>query len=184
MLVRILSTALLTFVLLAQSCYGQNQNLEFLEYIRKYHKIAIEEMERAGIPASIKLAQGLLESNAGRSYLAKRGNNHFGIKCGGNWPGKKVYREDDDYDERGKLIKSCFRSYKSVAACYIAHSEFLRDPRKESRYGFLFRLRPTDYRRWAQGLKRAGYATSATYAEKLINLIDRYELYKYDRMSS
>lgn len=184
MLVRILSTALLTFVLLAQSCYGQNQNLEFLEYIRKYHKIAIEEMERAGIPASIKLAQGLLESNAGRSYLAKRGNNHFGIKCGGNWPGKKVYREDDDYDERGKLIKSCFRSYKSVAACYIAHSEFLRDPRKESRYGFLFRLRPTDYRRWAQGLKRAGYATSATYAEKLINLIDRYELYKYDRMST
>lgn len=184
MLVRILSTTLLTLFLFTQSCFGQNQNLEFLEYIRKYHKIAIEEMERAGVPASIKLAQGLLESNAGRSYLARRGNNHFGIKCGSNWPGKKVYREDDDYDERGKLIKSCFRSYKSVAACYIAHSEFLRDPRKESRYGFLFRLRPTDYRRWAQGLKRAGYATSATYAEKLIDLIDRYELYKYDRMST
>ncbi len=184
MSVRTLSTTLLTLFLFTQSCFGQNQNLEFLDYIRKYHKIAIEEMERAGIPASIKLAQGLLESNAGRSYLAKRGNNHFGIKCGGNWPGKKVYREDDDYDERGKLIKSCFRSYKSVEACYIAHSEFLRDPRKESRYGFLFRLRPTDYRRWAQGLKRAGYATSATYAEKLIDLIDRYELYKYDRMST
>ncbi|NRB47840.1 MAG: LysM peptidoglycan-binding domain-containing protein [Saprospiraceae bacterium] len=184
MLVRILSTTLLMLFLLTQSCVGQKQNLEFLEYIRKYHKIAIEEMERAGIPASIKLAQGLLESNAGRSYLAKRGNNHFGIKCGSNWPGKKVYREDDDYDERGKLIKSCFRSYRSVAASYIAHSEFLRDPRKESRYGFLFRLRPTDYRRWAQGLKRAGYATSATYAEKLIDLIDRYELYKYDRMST
>lgn len=182
MFIRILSTALLIF--LTQACFGQKQNLEFLDYIRKYHKIAIEEMERAGIPASIKLAQGLLESNAGRSYLAKRGNNHFGIKCGSNWPGKKVFREDDDYDERGKLIKSCFRSYRSVAACYIAHSEFLRDPRKESRYGFLFRLRPTDYRRWAQGLKRAGYATSATYAEKLIDLIDRYELYKYDRMST
>lgn len=182
MLTRILSTALLVCLTLAS--FAQNQNLEFLDYIRKYHKIAIEEMERAGIPASIKLAQGLLESNAGRSYLARRGNNHFGIKCGGDWPGKKVYREDDDYDEKGRLVKSCFRSYRSVAAGYIAHSEFLRDPRKDERYGFLFRLRPTDYRRWAQGLKRAGYATSATYAEKLIDLIERYELSKYDRMST
>lgn len=181
MLTRILSTAF--FLTLFHFSFGQSQNLEFLDYIRKYHKIAIEEMERAGIPASIKLAQGLLESNAGRSYLAKRGNNHFGIKCGDGWPGKKVYREDDDYDDRGKLIKSCFRSYRSVAASYIAHSEFLRDPKKESRYGFLFRLRSTDYRRWAQGLKRAGYATSATYSEKLISLIERYELQKYDRMS-
>ncbi len=108
MLTRILSTAF--FLTLFHFSFGQSQNLEFLDYIRKYHKIAIEEMERAGIPASIKLAQGLLESNAGRSYLAKRGNNHFGIKCGDGWPGKKVYREDDDNDDRGKLIKSCFRS--------------------------------------------------------------------------
>ena len=137
-------------------------------------------MERAGIPASIKLAQGILESSAGKSFLARRANNHFGIKCGNDWDGKKVYKEDDDFDDKGKLIKSCFRSYRNVKASYIAHSEFLRDPRKVHRYGFLFRLEPTDYRRWATGLKRAGYATSATYDKKLIKLIEDYELYKFD----
>jgi murein DD-endopeptidase MepM/ murein hydrolase activator NlpD len=165
------------------SSYAQKQNQDFLNYIEKYADLAIQEMERAGIPASIKLAQGLLESSAGKSYLARKGNNHFGIKCGNNWDGKKVYKEDDDFDDRGKLIKSCFRSYRNVRASYIAHSEFLRDPRKVHRYGFLFRLDHTDYRRWARGLKQAGYATSATYDKKLIKLIETYELYKFDTAS-
>lgn len=161
-----------------------SQTPEHLKYIDDYKDIAIREMERAGIPASIKLAQGILESNAGQSYLAKRANNHFGIKCGDNWNGKTVYRKDDDYDARGKLVESCFRSYRTVEACYVAHSEFLRDPKKTYRYGFLFQLDPTDYKRWAYGLKKAGYATSATYPEKLIEIIERYALYQYDNMSS
>lgn len=151
------------------------------KYIQKYKKIAIAEMERAGIPASIKLAQGILESNSGKSYLARKANNHFGMKCGTTWTGKKVYREDDDYDEHGVLQESCFRGYKNGKASYIAHSEFLRDPRKAYRYGFLFNLDPTDYKKWARGLKRAGYATSATYAQKLISLIESLKLYQYDQ---
>jgi LysM repeat protein len=161
-----------------------SQSPEHMKYIDEYKDIAIREMERAGIPASIKLAQGILESNAGQSYLAKRANNHFGIKCGDNWNGKTVYRKDDDYDSRGKLIESCFRSYRTVEACFVAHSEFLRDPKKTYRYGFLFQLDPTDYERWAYGLKKAGYATSATYPEKLIEIIERYQLFQYDNMSS
>jgi len=157
---------------------------DWVEYVESYHEIAVREMERAGIPASIKLAQGLLESNAGKSDLASRANNHFGIKCGGDWQGKTYEKKDDEYDENGKLIESCFRVYKTAEACFVAHSEFLRDPKKVERYGPLFRLDVTDYRRWAQGLKRAGYATSGTYAEKLIEVIETYELHKYDRMST
>lgn len=170
------------FTLFVISCTAQKLDENFLKYIEKHKDLALREMERAGIPASIKLAQGLLESNAGRSYLAKKGNNHFGIKCGDNWKGKKVYRKDDEYNSKGKLIESCFRSFRSAEACYIAHSEFLRDPKKQYRYGFLFRLDPRDYKRWAKGLKKAGYATSATYAEKLISIIERYDLNKYDNM--
>lgn len=154
-----------------------------IDYIDRYKDIAIREMERAGVPASIKLAQGILESNSGKSELARNGNNHFGIKCGSNWNGKTIYRKDDDYNEEGKLIESCFRGYRTPEAGYIAHSEFLRDPRKTFRYGFLFRIDPTDYKRWANGLRQAGYATSATYPEKLISLIERYELHQYDRIS-
>jgi len=157
---------------------------DWLEYVEQYREIAVREMERAGVPASIKLAQGLLESNAGKSDLASRANNHFGIKCGGDWQGKTYDKKDDEYDENGKLIESCFRVYKTVEACYVAHSEFLRDPKKMERYGPLFRLDVTDYRRWAQGLKRAGYATSGTYAEKLIEVIETYELHKYDKMTT
>lgn len=171
-------------ILLLTACNLNGQKLDeaFLKYIEKNKDIALREMERAGVPASIKLAQGLLESNAGRSYLARKGNNHFGIKCGDNWKGKKVYRKDDEYDSKGKLVESCFRSYRSAEACYIAHSEFLRDPRKQFRYGFLFRLDPLDYKKWAKGLKKAGYATSATYAEKLISIIERYDLDRFDKM--
>lgn len=151
-------------------------------YIDQYKDIAIQEMERAGVPASIKLAQAILESDYGRSDLARRANNHFGIKCGANWTGREYYKEDDDYDANGRLIKSCFRVYRSAEASFIAHSEFLRDPAKEDRYGFLFRLDPTDYKSWARGLKRAGYATAANYGERLIGIIESFQLYQYDRL--
>jgi len=158
---------------------GWAQQKVFREYADQHSQIAISEMHRTGIPASIKLAQGLLESNAGRSELATRANNHFGIKCGGDWNGKSFYKEDDDY-QNGKLIKSCFRAFSSVEGSYIAHSEFLRNPSKSNRYGFLFNLSSTDYKGWAHGLKTAGYATAPTYAQKLIKIIEDYELYFYD----
>ncbi|RMF21353.1 MAG: LysM peptidoglycan-binding domain-containing protein, partial [Bacteroidetes bacterium] len=172
------------FLLLLGRPDGSAQNEAFLNYINRYKDLAIREMERAGIPASIKLAQALLESNAGQSYLARKANNHFGIKCGNDWKGRKVWRKDDDFDEQGRLRESCFRAYKRAEDSYIAHSEFLRDPRKEHRYGFLFRLDPYDYKRWARGLKRAGYATGANYDRKLIQIIETYELYRFDRLSS
>ncbi|WP_116125797.1 glucosaminidase domain-containing protein [Lewinella sp. IMCC34183] len=149
-------------------------------YIERYRTIAMQEMERTGVPASIKLAQGILESDSGRSYLARTAKNHFGIKCGSNWNGDKVYREDDDYDERGRLTKSCFRQYRNADASYVAHSEFLRDPKKAFRYGFLFRLEPTDYKSWARGLRKAGYATNPRYPELLMTLIERHNLHQYD----
>jgi LysM repeat protein len=151
------------------------------EYIQIYKDIAIEEMHRTGIPASIKLAQGILESNAGRSHLARKGNNHFGIKCGNNWKGGSVLRKDDDY-RNGRLIKSCFRKYDNAQESFIAHSEFLRDPKKNHRYGFLFQYEPTDYKSWAYGLKKAGYATNRKYPKLLIQLIERYDLSKFDRI--
>lgn len=159
------------------------QDLSRSEYIDRFSEIAIAEMDRAGIPASIKLAQGILESNGGKSTLARKAKNHFGIKCHNDWKGKGYYIEDDDYDENGKLIKSCFRVYKNADASYIAHSEFLRDPKKRFRYGSLFNLDPQDYKAWARGLKQAGYATSPTYAEKLIRIIEQYELFRFDTMS-
>ncbi len=149
-------------------------------YINLYQKIAEEEMIRTGIPASIKLAQGMLESNCGKSDLACKANNHFGIKCGSDWDGKCYKKEDDDYED-GKLIKSCFREFSSVKDSYIAHSDFLTDPAKANRYGFLFKLDPTDYKGWAQGLSKAGYATDPHYADRLIDLIEKYQLYQLDR---
>lgn len=163
--------------------YSQNGSSDRYDYINRYKDIAIREMERTGVPASIKLGQGILESNAGKSYLATKGNNHFGIKCGSKWKGKKVYRKDDDY-KNGKLVKSCFRSFKSAEDCYVAHSNFLRDPKKKNRYSSLFDLNPYDYKAWAKGLKKAGYATSKTYAQKLIKIIESYDLDQFDRMSS
>ncbi|MEM7573127.1 MAG: glucosaminidase domain-containing protein [Bacteroidota bacterium] len=156
------------------------QNQDHLRYIERFSPIAMEEMMRAGIPASIKLAQGIHESGAGKSVLATRANNHFGIKCGSNWNGREVYREDDDFDANGRLIKSCFRGYRNADASYVAHSEFLRDPSK-MRYNFLFRLDPMDYVAWAEGLRRAGYATDPAYPQKLVRIIERYELYKFDQ---
>jgi flagellum-specific peptidoglycan hydrolase FlgJ len=150
-------------------------------YIEKYKDIAIEEMHRTGIPASIKMAQAILESNSGRSYLAKEGLNHFGIKCGSSWSGRSVMRKDDDY-KNGRLVQSCFRAYADAEESFVAHSEFLRDPRKNHRYGFLFRLEPTNYKSWAYGLKKAGYATNPKYPKLLIDLIERYQLDQLDAM--
>ena len=179
-MIKKISLAVLVFSITAIAAMGQSS--AYYDYIEKYKKIAIREMERAGIPASIKLAQALLESNAGRSELARKANNHFGMKCGGSWKGKTYHKKDDDYDEFGNLKKSCFRKYRRAKDSYIAHSEFLRDPRKAHRYGFLFRIRTTDYKRWARGLKRSGYATAGNYDTKLINIIETYQLYQYDRL--
>ncbi len=148
-------------------------------YIKKYRGLAIQEMERTGIPASIKLAQAILESDAGRSTLATKARNHFGIKCGGQWNGRSYYKKDDDY-LNGRLVKSCFRSYAKVHQSYIDHSEFLVNGK---RYQFLFGLDPTNYKAWARGLKKAGYATSPYYHKRLIGLIERYKLYEYDTYS-
>lgn len=153
------------------------------DYIRRYKKIAIREMERSGVPASIKLAQGILESDSGKSKLARSANNHFGIKCGSQWNGEEYYKEDDDYDDKGRLIKSCFRQYRNPDASFVAHSEFLRDPAKSFRYGFLFRLDPNDYKSWAEGLRRSGYATNPKYPQLLISIIERYNLNQYDQSS-
>lgn len=149
-------------------------------YIDSYKDIAISEMNRTGIPASIKLAQGILESDLGRSLLAVKANNHFGIKCGSQWTGDTYFKVDDDTDEDGFLIESCFRSYIHAEESYIAHSDFLGDPKKSSRYGFLFDFGSTDYVSWANGLRFSGYATDPAYPEKLINIIEKYKLYEFD----
>lgn len=140
------------------------------EYIDKYAPSAVKEMQRSGVPASITLAQGMLESAFGNSELAKKANNHFGIKCHSGWDGPSVKMDDDAKNE-------CFRKYKSVYDSYVDHSDFLRT---RGRYSFLFELKITDYKGWAKGLKKAGYATNPKYADLLIDLIERYELYKYD----
>jgi len=148
-------------------------------YIDQYKDLAISEMHRTGIPASIKLAQAILESNAGQSTLAREANNHFGIKCGSYWNGKTFYRKDDDRNSRGKLIKSCFRAFKTPVESFIEHSDFL-SVQNRRRYDFLFSYGASDYTNWAYGLKKAGYATHKEYPQLLIKLIEEYQLYKYD----
>jgi len=139
------------------------------DYIRDYAPIAQEEMRLYKIPASITLAQGILESGAGNGELTRRANNHFGIKCH-DWNGEKVYHDDD---RRGE----CFRKYKHAKYSYRDHSLFLSG---RGRYSELFELDPDDYEGWAKGLRKAGYATDRRYPDKLIDLIERYELYQYD----
>lgn len=138
-------------------------------YIYQFANIAKQEMRLFGIPASITLAQGILESGNGQGNLTKRSNNHFGIKCNG-WRGAKVYHDDDESQE-------CFRKYTHAEYSYRDHSLFLFN---RSRYAFLFDYKVTDYKAWAKGLKKAGYATDPRYPKKLINIIERYKLYKYD----
>ena len=149
--------------------FGQNRNATFLAYIDKYKEIAIEQMRNHHIPASITLAQGLLESGAGQSDLAQRSNNHFGIKVGSDWNGPFVKHNDDRINER-------FRVYKSVRESFEDHSKFL----KKERYQRLFRLSTLDYKGWARGLKACGYATSPTYADRLISIIEQYKLNDLD----
>ena len=140
------------------------------QYIAKYSTVAVAEMYRSGVPASITLAQGLLESGSGKSRLATEGNNHFGIKCHNTWKGKTMLADDDAKGE-------CFRVYDSAAESFRDHSDFLR---YRDRYKFLFEFETTDYKAWAHGLKKAGYATDPSYATKLIKYIEDYELYRYD----
>lgn len=171
------------FLLATFSIAGQSGPRSHLYYINTYKDIAIREMQRTGIPASITLAQGILESQAGLSELAIRAKNHFGIKVGGDWPGPAYCKIDDDRGPDGTLTESCFRSYPTVEASFVDHSDFLASPRKTQRYGFLFGLAPTDYEGWAIGLQKAGYATNTAYARQLISLIGRYELFKYDTVA-
>lgn len=152
-----------------QTIAQQRLTTSYLNYIDDYKDIAIEQQRRYGIPASITLAQGLLESQAGTSRLAVEGNNHFGIKCNNGWKGKTIRHDDDEEQE-------CFRSYKSAAESYNDHSLFL----KRKRYEPLFKLKITDYEAWAKTLRKCGYATDPKYPEKLIGLIELYELYQYD----
>ena len=145
-------------------------NKVYQDYFDNYKDLAIGQMKQYGIPASITLAQGVLESGAGRSELARKSNNHFGIKCNG-WTGRKVYHDDDALGE-------CFRAYDNALDSYIDHSLFLKN---SQRYSRLFQLKTTDYKGWARGLKACGYATSPTYASRLIEIIELYGLDKYDK---
>src|SRR5579871_5791991 len=139
---------------------------DIANYINAYKEVAINEMQRSGIPASIILAQGIHETEAGTSELVRKSNNHFGIKCKDTWTGSVVYHDDD---ERGE----CFRSYDKPEDSYKDHSDFLH---ASPRYAFLFKLDPMDYQGWAYGLKRAGYATNIRYSQILIKLIEDYKL--------
>ncbi len=139
-------------------------------YIENYSQIAMDEMVEFGIPASITIAQGILESGAGRADLTMRSNNHFGIKCHKGWNGERVYHDDDELQE-------CFRKYKDPRNSFRDHSLFLT---QRSRYKNLFDLRIDDYKGWAKGLRKAGYATDPKYPNKLIDIIERYELNKFD----
>lgn len=145
-------------------------NQRYQTYINQYRDLAIEQMLKFKIPAIITLAQGLLESGAGYSELATKGNNHFGIKCHG-WTGRKTYHDDDEAQE-------CFRAYNNVYESYEDHSLLLS---RQPRYRSLFSLDGDDYKGWAHGLKKCGYATSPTYAQKLIGIIELYKLQQYDK---
>lgn len=153
--------------------HSQSTNRAYTQYIEQYRDIAIEQMLKWKVPASITLAQGLLESAAGQSTLATQGNNHFGIKCHG-WTGRTIYRDDDRANE-------CFRAYNSAYESYEDHSRFLATGQ---RYRSLFSLSITDYEGWARGLKAAGYATNPRYAQSLIDIIRNYNLSQYDRARS
>ena len=160
---------LLFFIATLAEAATQRKIPSYEKYIKTYSALAIEQQKKYKIPASITLAQGLLESGAGQSDLARRSNNHFGIKCHSDWRGGRVYHDDD-------LRGECFRKYKRVEDSYEYHSKFL----KRSRYDRLFQLKITDYKGWARGLQKCGYATDRAYANKLIKVIEDYELYRYD----
>jgi LysM repeat protein len=161
---------LLSFILLFTTFISRSQDAEVIQsYINKYKDIAIAEMERTGVPASIKLAQGIHETMAGTSVLVLKSNNHFGIKCKATWTGQSVSHDDDAKGE-------CFRKYNSSLASYRDHSDFLKG---SERYASLFKLDPLDYAGWAYGLKKAGYATNPRYPQVIIQLVQDYNLQDY-----
>lgn len=148
-----------------------------LHYIEQYKFFAIDEMVRSGIPASIIMAQAIVETNAGTSNLARKSNNHFGIKCKSYWDGETYYAPDDDRDAKGNIIPSCFRQYDNVIASYKDHSDFLVHTKH---YNGLFAYDKMEYESWAKGLELCGYATDPNYAEKLIKTIRMYGLHELD----
>ena len=162
--------ALACCLMVVLSASAQRKLTSYNNYIKQYAPLAVEQMKRHNVPASITLAQGLLESGAGMSTLSVKSNNHFGIKCGSGWRGRSVRANDDAPNE-------CFRAYRKVEDSYEDHSLFLVG---NQRYASLFMLKKTDYKGWARGLKKAGYATDPSYANKLITIIETYDLYKYD----
>ncbi len=170
--IRTVIAALLMLVCCPTTYAQLRRNSMYESYIAQYKDIAIEQMLKHDIPASITLAQGLLESGAGRSTLATKGNNHFGIKCH-DWTGKKMHQDDD-------MRNDCFRVYDSPRESYEDHSSFLH----RQRYKSLFTLKRTDYKGWARGLKACGYATNPRYAQKLIEIIELYDLQQYDKAKS
>lgn len=166
-------TVLLLFLAAHNTSMAQlKKNSAYTAYIERYKDVAIEQMNKYNIPASITLAQGLLESGAGKSTLTVQGNNHFGIKCHG-WTGQKMYMDDDEKDD-------CFRVYNNAMESYEDHSKFL----KQQRYKVLFTYSRTDYKNWAYGLKQCGYATNPHYAQQLIDVIETYQLYQYDKVKA
>lgn len=168
----IMKNSLLTLLLFSTLLATAQNKTE--NYIAKYSSAAVAEMDRCGIPASITLAQAILESGNGESRLAVEGKNHFGIKCHSNWNGKTIIEDDDEKGE-------CFRKYSKVSESYRDHSLFLT---QRGRYSFLFEYQKTDYKKWAKGLKKAGYATNPKYPTLLIDLIERYDLTRFDKGES
>lgn len=149
-----------------------------MDYIDMYKDLAVAEMYRSGIPASIIMAQAMHESQCGKSMLAVNSNNHFGIKCKSYWRGDSYYHKDDDYDKKGNLTNSCFRAYNTIVDSYVDHSNFLK---YSSNYASLFQLDRTDYKAWAEGLQNSGYATDPNYAKKLIKKVESYNLNHFDQ---
>jgi len=166
-----LFTFLLSSAFPALSQEAPNENI--VKYIEQYAALAVKEMERTGIPASIKIAQGIHETNAGKSDLVLQSNNHFGIKCKSSWTGDKVYHNDDAEGE-------CFRKYGDAKASYLDHSDYLKS---QPRYAFLFEYDTNDYAAWAWGLKKAGYATNPIYAQTLIKYIEAYQLNELNKFA-
>ncbi|MEO5569934.1 MAG: glucosaminidase domain-containing protein [Bacteroidia bacterium] len=164
---------ILTSVFLCQVVFAQPDKYKLTQqdYIEKYKDDALKDMQRTGVPASITLSQGLFESESGNSNLAREANNHFGIKCHKEWTGETFHKDDDEKNE-------CFRKYNSVLESFDDHSNFLRT---RNRYAFLFELDITDYKGWARGLKKAGYATNPEYANKLIKIIEDFQLNELDK---
>ncbi len=168
---QVTSLLITTVILLLVTGLTAQKRITTPKYIETYKDIAIKKQKKYGIPASITLAQGILESGSGNSKLARKAKNHFGIKCHKGWNGKTFHMDDDAKNE-------CFRKYKKVEDSYNDHSKFLT---QRGRYSFLFDYKTTDYKKWAYGLKKAGYATNPKYPQLLIKIIEKYNLDKYDK---